>query len=288
MNSALLQPEELKLATHILQAQGVKISSQDQTYEYLESSAFHHDASIIILVKIPKIREGNYQMLRIEPLPIDAKVIELSDNLAVISENESFLVHDKCVKIEGEFLCDEQNLNNVTDSQCFHQLLHGNPSSCTFNYHPNTLEIKVIENNGILIKNAIKPVELQNTCGMGTKNLTGTFFVTFKNCSIDINHKRFDSKTFKFYSEPNILPLQSVKVNKTSFKMEPMKQLQDLQLKNRHRINHLEETKQRDNLFNLGSIVMIVLIISAVLAYIIKEIQGLTKRTTIRAAEPSS
>lgn len=288
ISTALLQPKELELATHILQRQGVRIDSYDQAYEYLESAAFHHDDSIIILVKIPKLREGNYQMLRVEPIPIDAKVIDLGDKFAVINENESFLSNEKCVQIEKEFLCDEQKLKNVTDSQCYHPLLRGNPSSCSFNSHPNSLEINVIESNGVLIKNAIIPVQLQNTCGFGAKNLTGTFFITFDNCSIDIDRKHFDSKIFKFSSEPNILPLHFAKINKTDTNMEPMEQLQDLQLNNRHRINRLEDSNLRDNMFGIGTIVMIMLFIIVTMTYLTKEIQGLRKKTTVHPAEQSS
>ena len=286
ISTALLQPSELELATQILQSQGVNISSYDQTYEYLESAAYHHDGSIIIIIKVPKFREGYYQLLRIEPIPIDGKVIETKSKFAVTNNVESFLSNEKCSQIEGTFLCDVQSLINVTNDQCYHQLFRGNPSRCTFANHPNTPEIQVIESSGILVMNAIKSVHLQNTCGFGAKNLTGTFFITFNNCSIDIDQKQFDSKTFKFYTEPVILPLHFVNVKKANIKIKPMEELQDLQLNNRHRINRLEDTNQRDNLWSLGSIIIIMLIVTVVLIYIIKEVRRLTKKTTVH--EPVS
>lgn len=276
ISTALLQPEELQLATHILQTQGVRIDSHDQTYEYLESAAFHHDASIIILIKIPKLREHNYQMLRIEALPIDSKIIDLNSKFAIVSEKESYLSSEKCVRIERDFLCDEMSLINVTDSQCYHQLLRGNPSSCAFNSYPNISEVKVIEDNGILIKNAIKPVQFQNSCGFGAKNLTGTFFVTFDNCSIDINQKHFDSKIFKFLSRPNILPLHFTKINESTIKIEPMEQLHELHLANRRRINQLVDTNQR-NLISIGSIVIVVLFATVMLSYLVVETSRIKK-----------
>lgn len=282
ISTALLLPKELELATEILQSQGIDIHSYDQTYEFLESAAYHRDGSIIIIIKIPKLRDGYYQLLRIEPIPADGKMIEINSKFAVTNNVESFLSDEKCGQIEGTFLCDIHNLVNVTDDQCYHQLLHGNPSRCNFASHPNSSEVQIMENNGILVKNAIKPVYLQNTCGIGAKNLTGTFFVTFDNCSIDIDQQHFDSRTFQFSSEHLILPLHFVNVKKTNVKVKPMEELQDLQLTNRHRLNRLEDVNQRDNLVNIGSIIMLTLIVTAVLIWIIKEVHRLQEKTAIR------
>lgn len=288
ISTALLHPKELELATHILKSQGININSYDQTYEYLESAAYRHDGSIVIIIQIPKFREDYYQLLRIEPVPFNRKIIEISSKFAVISHNESFLSNKKCVQIERTFICDILNLVNVTDSQCYHQLIRGNPSKCTFTSHSSTSKIQVIDNNGILVKNDHKSVHLENTCGFGAKNLTGTFFVTFDNCSINIDGERFDSKTFHFDTKPNTLPLHFGRINETNVKIHPMEELQDLQINNRHRINQLEDTKQRDNLMNIGSIVIIILIVSALLTYIIKEVQGLRKSITISVPESNS
>lgn len=150
ISTTLLHPSELELATQILRSQKVETTSYDQTYEFLELAALHNDSSIIFIVKIPRLRNGSYQLLRIESIPIDLKSIELNSKFAIINENESFLTDERCNRIENTFLCNIENLTNVTCNECHHRLLRGKPSKCAFIRDTSSSEIKVIENNGIL------------------------------------------------------------------------------------------------------------------------------------------
>lgn len=277
ISTTLLHPSELELATQILRSQEVEITSYDQTYEFLEIAALHNDSSIIFIVKIPRLRNGSYQLLRVEPIPIDLKSIEINNKFAIISKDESFVTDEKCNRIENTFLCNIENLTNVTCNECHHRLLRGKPSKCVFISDRSSSEIKVIENNGILVKNAINSMHFENTCGYGPKNLTGTFFITFNNCTISIGNTSYDSKTFRFRAKPEILPLHFVIVNKTDVVMKPMEILHDLQTNNRHRINHLELTKQKDSLVNIGSIVIMALLATTILSYLVVEISRIRK-----------
>lgn len=286
ISTALLYPVELEMATQLLTAQNIEITSYDQTYEYLEMTALHNDSSIIFLINVPRIKNENYQLLRIEPIPINRKSIQIESKFAITSEDESFLLKGKCSPIENTFLCDIENLINVTGNECYHKLFRGEATKCAFTNDKSTADIQIIENNGILVKNAFNPIHLNNTCGFGPKNLTGTFFITFNNCSITIGSTRFDSKVFRFDKKPDILPLNFVSVNKTKVIVEPMEILHDLQVNNRHRINHLETSKQQDNLLNLGSIVIMALFATIIFAYIIREVCSIRK--FIRIQQPNS
>lgn len=132
ISTALLYPSELELATQILRSQKIEIASHDQTYEYLELAAFHNDSSIVFIVKIPKLRIGCYQLLRIEPIPIDRRTIKINSKFAITSEDESFLSYERCNQIENTFLRNIEDLINVTCNECHHQLLRVKQSRCAF------------------------------------------------------------------------------------------------------------------------------------------------------------
>lgn len=250
-------------------------------------AAFHNDSSIVFIVKIPKLRIGCYQLLRIEPIPIDRRTIKINSKFAITSEDESFLSYERCNQIENTFLRNIEDLINVTCNECHHQLLRGKPSRCAFISDTSSSVIKIIENNGILVKNAFIPVHLENTCGYGPKNLTGTVFLTFNNCSISIGNTRYDSKSFRFDTKPDVLPLQFVTVNKTDVMTEAMEILHDLQANNRHRINNLESTNQTDNLVNKGSIVIMALIATTIFIYLIKKVWRIRECIRIQPPSPS-
>ncbi|XP_062538293.1 uncharacterized protein LOC134206585 [Armigeres subalbatus] len=206
ISKAFLYPTELEFAIHLLTADGIEVNSYDQAYEYLEPSAFHNGSSIILLVKIPKFKIGNYQLIRLETIPIDGKVIQINGTYAITSETESFLTNEKCTHVEDNLLCNSQYLVNVTENECYHKILRGNPGRCPFiSTSLKSPEIKPLENNGILLKNIIKPLTLQNSCGYGPKNLTGSFYITFFNSKLDV------------------IPLHFVEVNRSSTQMDPLR-----------------------------------------------------------------
>ncbi|XP_058064650.1 uncharacterized protein LOC131214285, partial [Anopheles bellator] len=110
ISTALLHPKELEFAMHILQEQGINLDSYDQTYEYLEAIAYHRSTSIIIIIQIPKFRNEPYHLLRIEPIPLDRKIVEINNKYAVISRNESFLLSKKSVEVDRTFICNKQDM----------------------------------------------------------------------------------------------------------------------------------------------------------------------------------
>lgn len=287
ISKALLYPTELEYATQLLTSEGIKINSYDEAYEYLEPTAFHNGSSIILLVKIPKLKIGNYQLLRIEAIPVDQKSIQVNGTYAIISETESFLTNEKCTQVEGNLLCNSQNLENVTENQCYHQLLRGNPGRCPFTRKSLvSAEIRVLENNGILLKNFVKPIVLQNSCGYGPKNLTGSFFITFFNCSVNIGGTNYDSKIFKFELKPDIIPLHFVEVNETVTKTDVVEEMHQLQTHNRMRINLLETHNHQKTSINLGTFIFTSLIITLVFIYITREIRNI--RNFIQIQEPNA
>lgn len=282
ISKALLVPSELDFATNLLESQGIKIESYDQTYQYLEPIAFHNGSSIILLVRIPKLREGEFTQLRIETIPVHNKTISLNTTKAIVSQNESYLANSACKRIERNWICDVTKLFNITSNQCLHQLLRGSPSHCDFIDHPTKVEIKIIDGIGILIENAIEPVLLENTCGYGAGNLSGTFLISFKNCSITLNGTFYDDQTYKFQDKITILPLDHVTVSKANIRIEPMEQLKMLQIKNRHKLENLENANQLTNSTNLGSTIFIILLVSGISFVIIREIRNLKRRLTVR------
>ncbi|XP_062536421.1 uncharacterized protein LOC134205295 [Armigeres subalbatus] len=206
ISKTFLQPSELEFATQLLESQGITIESFDQTYEFLEPVAFHNNSDIIVLIKIPKLRRGDYVQLQLETIPIHNKVIAINATSAIIGNNESYLVMHPCTNIEKRSICDLQNLFNVSNDKCLHPILRGNAGTCTFTKSPTISEFKTVENLGVLIKNSVKPTLIQNSCGFGPRNLTGTFLVSFKDCLVTLNGKHFNSKSFKGETKPAILP----------------------------------------------------------------------------------
>ncbi|XP_058456973.1 uncharacterized protein LOC131434323 [Malaya genurostris] len=282
ISKTFLQPPELEFTTQLLESKGISIESYDQTYEFLEPVAFHNDSDIIVLIKIPKLRRGEYVQLHIETIPINGKIIAINATNAIVGNNESYLVEHPCNNIEKNSICDIQNLFNISNDKCLHPILRGNPGTCTFT-KPSTLsKFKSIENLGVLIKNSIEPTLMQNSCGFGSRNLTGTYLVSFENCSIKLNGTQFNNKIFKGKTKPTILLLHLVNVNESELISEPITNLELLHVHNRHKLEHLETITKRTRVFNIGAIVLITCLVITFVTLIIREVCKLKLKLIIR------
>lgn len=78
ISKACLQPSELEFATQLLESQGIVIESFDQTYEFLEPIAFHNNSDIVVLIKVPKLRQGEYTQFQIKTIPTRNKTIAIN------------------------------------------------------------------------------------------------------------------------------------------------------------------------------------------------------------------
>uniref|UniRef100_A0AB38Z224 Envelope protein n=1 Tax=Breu errantivirus TaxID=3078398 RepID=A0AB38Z224_9VIRU len=280
LSKALLFPAETDFIMSILLGEGLRASSYDQAYQYLEPTASHRGQSIQLLVKIPKLRSGNYSMLRVEPIPVNNSIIHTQSKYIVIDEEESYMV-DKFSVIENEYIVKLTNLKNITGNQCEHELIRAHPSKCVFTRHNSKMEITNIENYGILIKNAISAT-LDNTCGYEKKNITGTFLVNFRNCSISINGHEYSEKEMQMVAKPDIIPISTIQVSETILELTEIQNLTELHINNREKIKHIEKINHRIITHHVMSGTIIVTTILILITYTAKKISGLQKRITIR------
>ncbi|XP_050092471.1 uncharacterized protein LOC126575696 [Anopheles aquasalis] len=243
ISKALLFPKELDFIIHILLEEGLNITSYDQAYEHLEPVAIHHDNQLQLLIKVPNFRNGSYHMLRMEPIPINHSIIHIQSKYVVTSKLETYLI-DKFNSIEGEYIIKLTNLRNVTNNECEHQLLRTNQSKCVFMQHNNNMEVTYIENYGTLIKNA-RSATFDNTCGYEKKNITGTFFVNFKNCSIFINGLKYSEKEMQTIANPDIIPISTIRVSETTLELNEIQNLTKLHINNRDKIRYIEKMNHR-------------------------------------------
>lgn len=277
ISKAILHSSELDFATSILEAENITINHLDEVYEFLEPAVFHNGSSIIFIIKIPKFREGSYKQVLIETIPFEAKTIFVNAKYAILSSNETYLTNKSCSYIERNILCDIHNVKNATNGPCLNNLLRGNPSQCIFiKDNDNSTIIQTIRDNDVMIKNAITPILLQNTCGYGPRNVTGTVLISFRNCSITIDNAKYSSVSFVFEQLPEILPLHAVSVDRTPLlTMEP---LEDLHIIHRKEINRLETSSRR----NQGSILMVACISVMIIIYIVYELKSIRSFISIK------
>ncbi|XP_049547489.1 uncharacterized protein LOC125958282 [Anopheles darlingi] len=279
LSKALLFPSEMDFIINILVKEGIQISSYDQAYQYLEPRAIHKGQEIQLLVKIPKLRNGNYSLLRIEPIPKNQAVIQTLSKYVVINKQESYLV-GKFNRIEKEYILKLTDLQNITGNQCEHQLLRANPSRCVTTHHDNNMEVANIENYGILIKNAETAI-LENTCEFGNRNLSGTFLVGFRNCTVSVNGIKYENKQMQSEEQPNIIPLNSIQIETKKIHLDAFQNTTYLHISNRDKIRELTKTNRTIIAHQATSFTIISMAIIITAWCLIVKINNLRRKVTI-------
>lgn len=229
----ILSTEELGFVSDILEKQNIRPSSTDQIYEYLELSAFYNHSRIIFVVFIPKLESTMYTQYFLEPLPVSGKILKLSANAVLQSDNKTYFIKKDCPRIERTGLCNLNNLEDITGDLCFSNLLRGLSANCTFiNCHHPT-RINTIMDNYIVVKNIIN-LEVESSCGLTKRNLSGTYLIEFHNCSVVINGTEYSNIEAQRLEPSFVMPLDGLRINERT--LEIHNNIDEIHIENRHRI----------------------------------------------------
>ncbi|XP_055522685.1 uncharacterized protein LOC129716857 isoform X2 [Wyeomyia smithii] len=282
LSKSILQATEINYIIDKLENSGISVNSDEQVYEFLEPAAFYNGSCIVFLIKIPKFLQGIYQQIIVENIPINEEKIPIDFTHAVLGTNVTFVMNDTCVNIEQNIICKLQAMKNVSNDMCIHRLLRGNPSSCPFKKYNGIHEVKSMGNGKILIRNA-KAVQLKNSCGYGPKNLTGSFLITFRNCSVEIENQSFENTQLDYSNILEMLPLQSTLINKSKTIVTDTQILQQLHTNSRKRIEVLETNNHHVSYG--GTFTVIILLI--ITGYLFKEIRTIWTKIVIKPSKPT-
>lgn len=277
LSKSILQTSEIDHIVNKLDKFGIKINSEEQIYEFLEPAAFYNGSKIVFLVKIPKFLQGIFQQIIVESIPWKGEIIPIDFQYAILGANETFVTNETCTKIENNTICRLHNLKNISNDNCMHQLLRGNPSNCPFERSSGIQDIKELGDGKILVRSD-STVEVRNSCGYGPKNLTGSFLITIQNCSVQINNSTFESTQLDYNQLLDLLPLQSTIINKSKTIVSRTQVLQELHIINRKRINALEKNHQHTSYG--GIFTAIAFLIIAI--YLLREIRIIWTKIVIK------
>lgn len=279
LSKSILTTMEIDHVTEKLEKAGISIRSDEQVYEFLEPAAFYNGSCIMFLIKIPKFLQGNYQQIIVESVPSSEGLIPIDFTHAVLGTNVTYVMNDTCINIEQNIICESHTMKNVSSDICLHNLLRGNPSSCPFQRYNAIQEITPMGSGKILIRNALRTVQLENSCGYGPKNLTGSFLITFRNCSIKIENEYFENTQYDYNNVLEILPLQSTLINKSKTVLTETETLQELNVHNRKRIERLEMSNHH---ISFGGTIIIIII---VIGYLLKQIRDIWMKTIMKTSD---
>lgn len=230
LSKNILSSEELNFATERLEEKGVSVNSLEETYDYLELSAYHNNSNIIFVISIPLLENQLYENFYLEPLPVGNKILKTLSTHAMRSNESTFIIIKDCKRIQKGKLCDQNNVANITTDECIPNLLQGRSANCPFTDCINPTEVKLITGNLLVLKK-VKSLEINSTCGLTNRYLTGSYLIKFHNCSIHLNGSKFENTEVIRAESPLVLPLDGLTITESHF--ESTIRLEDIHINNR-------------------------------------------------------
>lgn len=253
-----LETAELDFIIARLEEQNVTILNPDQAYDYLDIRAFFKGATLYFIIGVPQISSNLFNSLLLEPLPINGRNIKIPWNRAATNGNLTYFIKGNCQHLGENTLCNENELEDISDDECFSKIIHGSHGSCMFTSYQNMTNIKRLTDNYIIIKNT--SASLLTDCQFGNRTLSGTFLIYYTNCSISIGGKSFNTVEFSIKPKPIIIPLDGVKIQQNEF--EPnldIQSLSKLHIHNRQQLQNIDfrHTIQTSASLGLSSVCII-------------------------------
>lgn len=240
LSKAILNSNETKFVLDRLEEQNILINNTDQIYEFLNIETYHEKTKIIIVVKIPMFLPGKFDYIQIVTIPNRHKVILTQFNLVVQSKSITLGINNPCPIIENYRICKIQELTNVTGDGCIDNALRGFNASCPYIEQKDETDIKPINGHTLVIRNAIQPVQINSSCNIQARKLTGTLLITYRNCYITINGAKYDDERTRDNHDITIVPTFGINFQATAVFSKPdLHQVNLLRIENRNHISKL-------------------------------------------------
>lgn len=244
ISKSFLDESELKFVIERLEEQNVTLFSVDHAYQFLGIEAVYKDSKLYFIIFIPLLEPKQYSNLLLEPLPINEKIIKLPSTSAIVSNNRTFFIIRPCSNIQQNIICDTKDLLDASTDECYSKILNGESGNCTLTSTSTETIIKRLTDSNVILINA-QSVHLKTDCNLSERNLTGTFLITFANCSMTINNVSYSNRELYSRNPSQIIPLEGLSIQESNYEVSmTLKKLHELHLESRQKLSYVETTNQ--------------------------------------------
>lgn len=126
-SSRIISPDEIIIAQEFLKNSGLKMSLLDNILDISSVYVLFGKDEIIYTLKIPRVKEVEYQLCYIEPVISNNHRIHLTTMYYLKGPN-LFLSSTPCTRHKNEYVCKSPQLEPL--GECIQQLVAGEPAKC--------------------------------------------------------------------------------------------------------------------------------------------------------------
>lgn len=282
-SSRILSTDETTVAQEFLSNRGLGTSLFNDILDISGAYVLFGKNEIIYTLKVPRVKDIEYQLSYIEPVISHGHRIHLTAKYYLKGPN-SFLMNNPCTKHRNQYVCKNTQLQPL--EKCIQQLINGDPAHCPMEKVYGQNYIKRVDDANIIVN--AEHVILNSNCSGHERKLQGSYLIQFSGCTIKLNGEEYSNSNTDLPARL-YLPTTGIMVTPSKIinKM-PLQYLQEFNLEHRSHIEHLNMTA--DNLhwklhlvgwlsFGTLSTVILILLAALVTWTVLSSLWGKSKST---------
>lgn len=230
-SNKILSLKEILSIKELLVNQGVEINVPDEVLQYVTPKIAVNNETLLYILHVPKLEEENATTMMIVPLAVNNTIIKESPKYLIKTGDRLFtsLNYKSFVQKHSEITEYEDN--------CIKPLVLGSKSNCNVTSEKRTT-IQFISEDKILVSNA-KNETLASNCGPDNRTITGNFLITFWNCTVIINTKKFQSYETKSETREIQGAFHNLQINRKLDEIRDIEIINQESIQNRKRLKNV-------------------------------------------------
>lgn len=238
-SSRIISIAEMEAVQNFLTENGLETVLVENVLDIASAYIIYNKDTIIYILKVPRVKKAEFTMNYIEPVISNKTRIYLTSNY-YLNGPTLYSIKSLCSKYRDIYICPTSKLEPM--AECIQQIIRGGTAQCPMERVYTSNIVKRVDDSNLIINDA--NIQLASNCSTQQRELKGSFLIQFSSCMLKLNGEEYANNNIEIPVKP-FIPTTGVKVNSTVIiNRIPLEYLQELHLKQREHIKHLNLTTE--------------------------------------------
>jgi len=283
INSFILSEKEIFQAKQFLDSENFPYNSLEEALGFANIKIATNESTILYIISLPAIDEKICDEILLKPVKDNETILKIESEKIIKCKNEIYQIKENCNQFNNLIICSEENLNNISNSDCIPLLLNSKKHNCPVINNQHVPSVQEITEGMVLLNQFNGPLTM---FGNTSYQLEGTFLIKFHNITITVGRRNFVSKEMSFYNPlPAVLQLAA---NKTQIEeVLSLEMIKQLQTSNIDKLSFTSTTGKV--VFTSNLVLLVILAVGLLLIFIKRRTQRNSEvnLTTVVREEPA-
>ena len=239
-NAIMLSKLDL-INNRILEDQGISSHLMGEALNFVSTASITNGEVIMYIVSISNFSKTSFQLLHVEAIVHNAEQIAIPGKLYLMKNETLFLQTGPCKNLISWTICKTTDIKDISADLCLSKVIRGKSGECSYEIVARHLPVLEMGPTTLLINDANGT--LSNTCGIANRSLSGTYLITYTNCSVSFHNFSFANSVVQVVEHIIFTPTVNLNITRLlTYKSFDIQEVHELHLQNIKKLEHLKLT----------------------------------------------